>query len=301
MDRRRFLSTTAAGTVAAASACTGERSAAEQKAAPPPAPPLPPADPGLVRVASVRTAVEGGLLPELIKRFETSTSYKVALATSSEVYDLARAGDADLVVSHYGHRGTESFVLDGLGEWPRTFCSNQMALLGPAADPAKVRGLHDLTDAFRRIAATRSPYLVNDTDGVHYLTEILWHAVGKPDRAGWLLDAQGAKTGAIQRASELGAYILWGLTPFLRLHATAPVSVEPLLLDDPLLQRMMVSVLVKPGPAHGINVAGATAFQAHLLAPETQAAILTISYPGKDPVRWTPAGRHNRSAFLPKT
>lgn len=301
MDRRRFLTSTAAVTAAAAAACSSEPPAPAAQAKPAEPPILPPLDATQVRVASVRTAVEGQLLPELIRRFEARSPYKVALTATTEVYSLARAGSADVVVSHYGHRDTEDFVLAGLGEWPRTFCSNQMALLGPPSDPAKVRGLDDLTEAFRRIAATRSPYVVNDTDGVHYITEILWHAIGKPDRTGWVIDAQGKKTGAVQRASELGAYVLWGLTPFLRLDGTTPLHLEPLLLGDPLLQRLMVTVVVKPGDERRVNLAGATAFEAHLLSPETQAAILTIAYPGKDPVRWTPAGRHNRSAFLPRT
>jgi tungstate transport system substrate-binding protein len=301
MDRRRFLSSSAAASVAVTAACSGgERGATPAAESAPVLPVLAPADPGLVRVASVRTAVEGQLLPELIKRFEAASSYRVHLAATTGVYDLARMGQADVVVSHYGHRDAEDFVLAGLGEWPRTFCSNQMALLGPPADPAKVRGLHDLTEAFRRIAAARAPYVLNDTEGVRYLTEILWHAIGKPDRTGWVIDAHDVKDRAIQRASELGAYALWGLTPFMRLRGAQPLAVEPMLLDDPLLQRLMVSVIVKPGDDRRINVAGAAAFQSHLLEPATQAAILTIGYPGND-VHWTPAGRHNRSAVLPRT
>ena len=48
-----------------------------------------------------------------------------------------------------------------------------MALLGPKDDPAKVRGLEDAAEAFRRIASTKSPFVLNDIDGVRYLTEIL--------------------------------------------------------------------------------------------------------------------------------
>jgi hypothetical protein len=71
-------------------------------------------------------------------------------------------------------------VLDGNGEWPRTLFSNQMALLGPANDPAKVRGLEDVVEAFRRIAATKSPFVLNDIDGVRYLCDVIWNAAGRP-------------------------------------------------------------------------------------------------------------------------
>lgn len=259
-----------------------------------------PANASLVRVASVKTAVEGNLLPALIADFEKASAYRVELAPAEAVYTSARQGNADLVVSHYGHREAEDFVLDGLGEWPRTIFSNQMALVGPPADPAAVRGLEDAGEAFRRIAATRSKFVCNDLDGVRYLTEILWNAAGRPDRTGWFLDEGRRKDGAIERASDIGAYSLWGLTPFLRMSAGVPLELAPLVVADPLLQRLLVSVVVKPAKVAGANADGARALQAYLLSPATQARIREIRYPGDLRVCWVPAGRNNRSAMLPK-
>ncbi len=260
----------------------------------------PPTYPDLVRVASVPTAVEGNVLPALIGDFQKQTPYKVELVTNPQLYDVAREGNVDLLVSHYGHRDAESFVLDGLGEWPRMIFSNQMALLGPASDPAGVRGLEDVGEAFRRIAATKSRYVLNEIDGVRYLSNVLWNIIGRPDRTGWWIEPNASKDGAVKQASDLGGYILWGLTPFLRLDGLAPVKLEPLVLADPLLQRMMVSIIVKAGGLRAVNVAGATALQTYLLEPRTQARIRTIRYPGTDVVTWVPAGRHNRTAMLPK-
>jgi hypothetical protein len=102
------------------------------------------------------------------------------------------------------------------------------------------------------------------------------------------------------RASELGAYALWGLTPFLRLRKARSLRLEPLVLADPLLQRMLVSIVVKPGGPRDVNTGGAYALQSHLLAPAVQAQIRTIRYPGADAVTWVPGGRHNRTEVLPK-
>jgi tungstate transport system substrate-binding protein len=292
MDRRGFITGSALAGLAVA--CGRDESPLVEI-------PAPALEPGVVRVASVKTAVDGKLLPALIERFERASTYRVRLTTGTEVYTAAREGNADVVVSHYGHKDAEQFVLDGLGEWPRTIFSNQMALVGPPADPAGVRGLADLAEAFRRIAASNSKFIVNDIDGVRYLTEILWNAAGKPDRTGWMLDERVAKDAAIEHASDLGAYTLWGLTPFLRLDGMHPLALEPLVLADPLLQRMMVSIVVKPGGARRTNPTGAFAFQTFLLDPETQAAIRTIHYPSKHEVSWVPAGRHNRTAILPKS
>ena len=204
-SRRTFLelSVGAAAGAALAPACS------RNEASRPPA-----TDTAIVRVASVPTAVEGNLLPELVRDFTP----RVELAARPDVYDAARAGKADLVVSHYGHHGCEQFVLEGLGEWPRTVFSNQMALIGPPSDPARIRGLMDAAEAFERIATTRSLFVLNDLDGVRYLTEILWQCIGRPARDGWLIDAKHQKEDAMAVASRLGGYSLWGLTPFLRLR-----------------------------------------------------------------------------------
>jgi hypothetical protein len=61
-----------------------------------------------------------------------------------------------------------------------------------------------------------------------------------PRSNGWWIEPNASKDGAIKQASDLGAYSLWGLTPFLRLEGYATVKLEPMVLADPLFQRMMV-------------------------------------------------------------
>jgi tungstate transport system substrate-binding protein len=267
-----------------------------------PAPPGAPVNAKLVRVLSVPTAVEGALLPALVADFQKQSGLTVELSATDDVYGRARAGESDLAISHYGHRHAEEFVMDGFGEWPRTLFSNQMALLGPKDDPAKVRGLEDAAEGFKRIARARSPFVMNDIDGVRYLTEILWNAAGRPERGEWFIDdRKHRKEDAIHFAASKRAYVFWGLTPFLRAGEHADLGLEPLLLADPLLQRMLVSIVVKPAKVPGVNIDGAKALEAYLLSPATQAHIREVRYPGATRCTWIPGGRHNRTAILPKT
>jgi tungstate transport system substrate-binding protein len=315
LDRRRFLGLLGAGSaVAAMAACSGNGSSGggrghgrgggngsgHQRGASTSIPP-PTAKTRVLRLYSVVTAIEGGLYGDLLPDFERQTGYQVKLSgRSPDVYGPARAGKADVVISHYGHKNAESFVLDGFGAWPETVFFNPMALLGPPSDPAQVRGLTDVADAFGRIATTKSPFVVNNIEGVKYLGEILWNAAGRPERTGWYQDRGLRERDAITSAAQQSGYTFWGLTPFLTAQQRNPLGIEPMVLEDPLLQRIMVSIRVMPKRVSGINTRGAAAFQQYLLEPSTQARIRAFRYPGIDQQIWWPAGRDNASALLPQ-
>jgi tungstate transport system substrate-binding protein len=254
----------------------------------------------LVRLSSVVTPQDGGLYDDLLPDFERQTGYQVELTTGEDVYGPARNGQADVVLSHYGHEDAQAFVQEGFGQWPQTVFFNQHALLGPPSDPARVQDLTDLVEAFRRIAQTRSPFIVNDIEGIKYLTEILWKAAGSPEKEGWYSDQGVRGQAAIAKAAQQGGYVLWGLTPFLRTQRQNRVELQPLVLNDPLLQRIMVTVAVNPDTVSGVNVTGAEAFQQYLLDPATQARIRAFRLPGIDQQIWWPAGRNNAGYALPK-
>src|SRR5436190_24368854 len=127
---------------------------------------------GTVRLALVNVP-DDVLQPMLPDFFAASGVHATIVYTGNDPFAVARDGKADLVVAHYGHEGVEPFVAGGFGLWPHPVFANQVALLGPPADPAHVRGLTDATEAFRRIAATQSRFLANDTDGADYIEQIL--------------------------------------------------------------------------------------------------------------------------------
>ncbi len=122
------------------------------------------------------------LLNELLPTFTEQTGIRVSMQITEGVYDLAREGKIDMVIAHYGHVGTEAFMADGLGRWPRMVFSNQAVLVGPASDPVGIRGLTDAADAFRRIAQRGGEFFVNNAPTEKYLSEVLWQASGAPPK-----------------------------------------------------------------------------------------------------------------------
>jgi tungstate transport system substrate-binding protein len=210
-----------------------------------------------------------------------------------DVYDVARQGLADLVISHYGLPGTERFVLDGLGLWPRTVFASQSAVLGPPADPAGIRGLSDAGEAFRRIAEKRSLFIVNNNETEKYLVEILWEAAGRPERGDWYVDEGLQGQQAVEAAAKRGGYTLWGLVPFVKLREQSGLELDALVSEDPLLLRLMASVVVNPDRIEGVNVEGAKAFERYLTEPATQARIRAFRRASFPSQMWWPAGPNN--------
>jgi tungstate transport system substrate-binding protein len=263
-----------------------------------------PAEPkAVLRVAAVITPESSGLLQQLLADFEKQTGHKVLVDSRQDVFGLARDGKADLVLAHYGHGGTEDFCSEGLGSWPHPVFSNQAALIGPSSDPAQIGGIRDAVEAFRRIALAKAPFVVNNSATEKYLAELLWHAAGKPDQAGWYRDKglrnQAETKDAIQAAVHEKGYTLWGLVPFLKYQEEHPdCGMKALVTDDPLFQRLMVTVVVQPEKIKGVNVEGARALERFLLAPETQARIRAFRVDGFDGQVWWPAGRNNSGDFL---
>ncbi len=254
-----------------------------------------------VRIAVVNTP--DVLLESLISTFERETGYRVVLQITEGVFDLARDGMADLVIAHYGHAGTEAFMSEGLGRWPRMVFSNQAVLIGPASDPAGVRGLTDAAEAIGRIARRGGEFLVNNAPTERYLAEVLWQASGAPPKRGWQIDLGLRDQPAIDMAAQRGAYTVWGLVPFVRLQQQRleqqrPLGLEALVVGDQLFQRVMVSIVIESSRLPRTNVEGALAFERFLLEPRTQAGMRQFRHHGLRGQTWWPAGRNNAGSEL---
>ncbi len=249
---------------------------------------------GVVRLAVVNTPVSSGLLAYLLPDFERQSGYSVKVYGGNDVYERARAGEADIVISHYGKKGINSFVLEGYGEWPKMVFSNQSAVIGHRSDPAKVRGLKSTAAALQRIAASEATFIHNNSPAVSYLTDIALATIGQPDKSGWFRDEGWRNESAAALAEENRAYFIWGAVPFLRyLRQHESSELEILVADDPALQRVMAAIVVSDQKVEGINSAGAEALLGYLLAPATQAKIAAFRIPGIDLQLWWPAGRDN--------
>jgi tungstate transport system substrate-binding protein len=252
----------------------------------------------VVRLQSVPIPFDSGLMTDLLADFEKTTGYHVQVNTSDSPYTFARQGAADLVLSHYGHDQVDDFMADGLGLWPRMAFASQSVLIGSPTDPAGITSTQDAVDAFRRIAATKSRFVLNNADAEKYLEQLLYEGAGEPDRTGWYVDNGASGQQAIQAAQQSNGYTTWGLIPFLKFKAMTNSPVQAFVFDDPLLQRAMMTVIVNPDKIAGVNVAGALALQRYLSLPSTQMRIRAFRSAGIDRQVFWPAAYDNTKSYV---
>jgi tungstate transport system substrate-binding protein len=306
MDRRTFLKALGAGgaAIGALAACSAVAPTAAAPAGTAAtgaggtaAAPGTPADPKVIRLSSVVIPQESGLYAYLLPEFEKRAGYRVEVSTAQDVYGPARTGAFDVVLSHYQHEGLLPFMNEGFGEFPRLVFSSPGVLIGPAADPAAIRGATDVVDAFARIARSGATFVVNDQDGLRYVAEVARRAADLPpsDR---FVDKGTRGPDALRAAVQAGGYTMWGLMPFLRMKRQQPqLALEALFTRDQLLKSAMVTTVVRGEKVPGVNTTGARALQQFLAEPATQARIRTFRMEGFADQVWWPAAHDNDSAF----
>lgn len=256
------------------------------------------ADDKSIRLAVVNTPKMSGLIDALAADFEKAGGLHVEITSGSDVYERARAGEADLIISHYGKPEVERFVLDGFGLWPRMVFSNQLVIAGHKSDPAGIKGTTSASQAFGRIAAAKAPFVANDLPGVDYLTEILWHGAGEPPKGEWYLAHQASKGRAVGLAEDKKGYVIWGALPFLRYLDKHSSEMEIMVSNDPVLQRVMAAIVVNPAKIAGTNTQGAEAFVKYLLSAKTQAFVANFRSQGVKEQLWWPIARSNATEGL---
>src|SRR2546421_492685 len=110
-----------------------------------------------VILATTTSTRDAGLLDSLLPVFERQTRYRVKVIAvgSGQALAMGRRGDADVVLSHAPE--VERALADsGYFVRRRLVMHNEFLVVGPAADPAGVRGLSDAVAAFRRIAGAHA-------------------------------------------------------------------------------------------------------------------------------------------------
>ena len=219
-------------------------------------------DPGLTVVSTTSTG-NSGLLDWLLPAFTADTGIRVRLISvgTGQALRIGRNGDADALVVH--HPPAElAFVVAGHGVERRPVMHNDFVIVGPASDPAGVRGLADAATALARIAAAQAVFLSRgDESGTHAKERELWRdAAIDPTRGGraWYRETGSGQGTNLNVASAMGGYALTDRATWLNFGNKGPLE---LLVDgDARLCNPYSAIVVNPRRHPHVRAAEARAF-----------------------------------------
>jgi len=227
-----------------------------------------------VILATTTSTRDAGLLDSLLPVFERQTRLhvKVIAVGSGQALAMGRRGDADVVLSH-APEAERALVDSGYFVRRRLVMHNEFLVVGPAADPAGVRGLSDAVAAFRRIAGARALFVSRgDQSGTHQREQQLWKLVaGSGLRDGWYVESGQGMGATLQLADEKRAYTLTDRATYLAWRDK--LQLVPMVEGDSLLYNVYHVLELNPKNAGRVNLAGGRALADFFVAPETQALI----------------------------
>jgi tungstate transport system substrate-binding protein len=232
---------------------------------------------GSIVLASTTSVENSGLLAHILPQFTDKTGIVVRVVAqgTGQALDTARRGDADLVLVH-DPEAEKEFVRDGDGITPRQIAWNDFIIVGPAADPAHVRGGHDSVAAFKAIDQARASFVSRgDRSGTNAMELRLWKAAGitpETDIAGsWYRDIGGGMGQALNAASAMQAYTLSDRGTWLS-FANKPSLVIEIEGDPRLINRYDV-IELNPQKHPEAKLDAAKTLADWLVSPDGQKAI----------------------------
>ena len=150
---------------------------------------------------------------------------------------------------------------------------NDFVVLGPPDDPARVSGLSDGTEVFRRIAETASRFASRgDESGTHVKEKEMWSEAGvdSVETQDWYLSLGQGMGGTLTTANELGAYTLTDRGTFL---ARKELNLIIVAEGDERLFNPYHVIMVNPDKYVQVQSELAQAFIDFLVSTETQKRI----------------------------
>ena len=238
-------------------------------------------------MASTTSTEQSGLFAHLLPAFKKTRGIDVRVVAqgTGQALDMGRRGDADILFVH-DQAAEEKFVADGFGLSRRAVMYNDFVLVGPASDPAGVKG-KDIAAGLTKLAASTAAFVSRgDKSGTNAAELRYWKAAGFDNPAtkglGKVFDYRECGCGmgpALNMASSADAYVLTDRATWLSFKNRGNLAV--LVEGDTRLFNQYGVMVVNPLKHPHTKTELAQAFSDWVVSADGQAVIASYRIGGE--------------------
>ena len=224
-----------------------------------------------VFLSSTIGPIDAGIVGALEDQFEKETGIRVRHvgAGTGAALEIAKKGNIDLVLVH-AKSLEEKFIADGFGTQRIPLMYNDFVIVGPAADPAGIKGLKVATDALKKIMDSSSLFISRgDKSGTHVAEMELWGKAGlKPAGAWYSVYEKGAEGNVptLKYTDQKEAYTVIDRATYLSIKDQIKLSV--LVEGDEALLNYISLIPVSPAKFPKVNNKDTMKFVKWLTSPQ---------------------------------
>jgi tungstate transport system substrate-binding protein len=211
----------------------------------------------IIRLSTTTSTENSGLLKFLLPTFEARTSSKVHVISvgTGKALELAKNGDVDVTLVH-ARASEDKFVADGHGVNRRDVMYNDFVMVGPAGDPAGIKGGKDVIAAMKKIAGSKARFISRgDNSGTDQMEKEYWKEAGTKPQGNAYVSAGLGMGEVLSMAAELQGYTLTDRATYGAYRAKTGLAV--MVEGDPKMFNPYGIIAVNPAKYKDINYKGA--------------------------------------------
>jgi tungstate transport system substrate-binding protein len=165
----------------------------------------------MLMMATTTSTDNTGLLDYLAPKFKEATGIELKWTATGtgKALKLGQNCDVDILMVH-APPAEKKFVADGFGTDRREIMYNDFVIIGPASDPAGIKG-KSIKDAFAMLKTKQAVFTSRgDNSGTHKKELSLWKAANLPvpDKESWYVQTGQGMLATINIAAERNGYTM---------------------------------------------------------------------------------------------